>query len=126
MYFTTISAIALFCLGWRTITDEGMILYFLRKPFENLTEEIENKQNIYNSMKGLLSKNDESEANSYIFKLKLLLFVLKPLILCITCMASIWGIPIYIYLNGISVEIIPCIISASFVQTFIWRLYEKL
>lgn len=32
-----IALVSLFCLGWRTITSDGAILNFLRKPFENVT-----------------------------------------------------------------------------------------
>ena len=32
----TIVIQSLFCLGFRTIISEGMILHFIRKPFENM------------------------------------------------------------------------------------------
>ena len=96
--FLNIALISIFCLGWRTITDEGKILYFLRKPFENL-------------------KGWKQE-------------VMKPVILCCACMASVWGTVIYWIFNygefaviGI-VSWIVCVVAASFVNSFGWSLLE--
>ena len=126
MYFISIAVISLFCLGWRTITDEGMIFYFLRRPFEGLHEEIVNKQTILLDMDLILSKEDKKHSIRNIRKLKFIFYIMKPFVLCITCMASVWGIPLYIYINGIGIELIPCIISASFIQTFIWNIHAKI
>lgn len=95
--FKTTLIIVFFCLGWRIITSEGQIFYFIRKYFEDRTEN------------------------------KFFLTIGKPFVLCITCMASIWGSSIYLYLNNfVFFDWAICCISASFIQTFIWKLYVKL
>ncbi len=98
-----IAIISGFCLGWRTVTDDGSILYFLRAPFED----VENPW---------------------------ALFILKPIILCVKCMPSFWGIAIYLSLNhwgniqGMYIEqwivLIICVISSSFVSAYLWSKYE--
>lgn len=103
-----------FCLGLTIITQEGQLLYFVRKPFVDLDIMIENFQALK------LSK-------CKIFFLKLKYFIGKPLIGCITCMASVWGAAIFLSLNDFDlVKLIINCISASFIQTFIWELYKKI
>ena len=126
-YLYSILVIVLFCLGWNTITQQGMIFYFLRRPFEGLFDEITNKEAILKSVQGkrILEGNEFKLAKSYLRNLKVSYYIVKPIVLCITCMASVWGIPIYLYLNGFNAMLFPAIISASFIQTFIWNLYDK-
>jgi len=112
-----------FCLGWRIVTDEGQLLYFIRKPFENIESLLENKQNLY-------AATNSSHLAKQIKKLKVKLYLAKPFVLCITCFGSIWGAAVYVTLNGIDVDHIPNLIinsvAASFIQTFIWVRYQKL
>ena len=102
----TLIATVLFCLGWRMVTDEHQIFYFIRKYFYHKAHEQKGGENKY------------------------WIFIGKPLVLCITCLASFWGTIVFVCINGISVELIPTLIfnciSASFIQTFIWTLYGKL
>lgn len=79
--------ISLFCLGLRTILSDGMILHFIRKPFEG--------------KKGP-GKYD---------------YLLKPVILCVVCFASVWGASVFITLNGWDKmpELIICCISSTFI-----------
>lgn len=35
--FKTVAAISAFCLGLRMVTDKGMLLYWLRRPYERAT-----------------------------------------------------------------------------------------
>lgn len=99
--------ISAFCLGWRTITDDGSVLYFLRSPFEEV-------------------KNAWA------------LFFLKPIILCVKCMPSFWGVLVYLSLNhhevlhgdlvgfthGDLAVLIIAVISSSFVSAYAWSKYE--
>jgi hypothetical protein len=95
--YNSIALTVAFCLGWRTVTSEGQLLYFIRKFFE---DRIDNKA----------------------FE-----FIGKPFVLCITCMASIWGVIIYTLLNEFSlVECIVSCVSSSFIQTYIYKKYVKL
>ena len=122
----------LFCLGWNIVTSENNLLYFIRKPFEKAVDNIE----VYTDRLNMLSRfsNDTLHAVSWlkktILKNKIIYYIGKPFVLCITCYASIWGLVIYITLNGLSMNAIPFIIinsvSASFLQTFIYKLYAKL
>lgn len=98
-----IAIISAFCLGWRTVTDDGSILYFLRAPFE----EVENAW---------------------------ALFFLKPVLLCVKCMSSFWGVLVYLFLNhwgdipGMYLEewivLGICVIASSFVNAYVWSKYE--
>lgn len=112
-----------FCLGWRIVTDEGQLLYFIKKPFENIPHQLEANEEIYLSFKNPTIKNR-------IKILKIKLYIAKPFIICITCFGSLWGAAVYITLNGFDVNHIPHLIinsvAASFIQTYIWEKYEKL
>ena len=122
MYFETLLATVLFCLGWRMVTDEGQILNFLRKTFDKAWDNIdfyENKIQVLDCThyKRLLKLN------------KFIAYIGKPLVTCITCLSSVWGVSVFVALNGINGSLIlPIIfnsIAAAFIQTFIWSLYVK-
>lgn len=110
----------LFCLGWRIITDEGQLLYSIRKLFEDIESDYD-----YHLER---EKNFGEKINNYKkFTSKLLMFVGKPFVICITCMSSFWGCLIYWYMTTEFIIInmgINCI-CASFIQTFIWVLYSN-
>lgn len=115
-----------FCLGWRIVTSEGQILYFIRKPFDAIDLDYDNEK------LGLAKRFDKSlvdELKRSLLKHKLMYYFGKPFVLCITCFASIWGVTVFVALNGLTKDlIIPLILnsfSASFIQTFIWSIYAK-
>lgn len=125
--FTLFFTIA-FCLGLRISSDGdyknkwGQVLYFIRKPFDKAHDRIEfygnkNKLSPNKYYKNLMSINQA------------IVWLGKPLITCITCMASFWGVVIFTKLNGFNSELItPLILNsfgASFIQTFIWSLYSR-
>ncbi len=117
-----------FCLGWRTITDEGMLLYFIRKPFDKAFNEI----SIIKDKIELASKFEKPlvrKLKCTLLRHKLIATIGKPFVLCITCFASVWGVSVFVALNGLDESlIIPLILncfSAAFIQTLIWNLYEK-
>lgn len=122
MIETLIMTIA-FCLGWNIITSKGNLLYFLRKPFENMHDNLEMQEELY-----LTFKNPTVKKRIKILKVKL--YLAKPFVLCITCFGSLWGTVVYTSLNGIDLQHIPHLIincvAASFIQTYIWIKYEKL
>jgi hypothetical protein len=95
--FYVICSISAFCLGWRMITSEGMILGWLREWCI---------EHMYH-------------------------FIAKPFILCITCMASIWGTVIFwcfdaclnIHVDVFTLlEWILCCVVCAFINTFVWQL----
>jgi hypothetical protein len=111
-----------FCLGWNLTLGEHQIFNFIRKPFDGLDDIIENKKELYKVFpKKYLKRN--------ILFLEMQYFIVKPLILCITCMASIWGVAVFVILEGFNISLIPYLIlncfAASFLQTFIWSFYVR-
>ena len=86
--------ISLAIVGLRMVSSKGMILYFLREPFENLTGW---KQ-----------------------------YVMKPFILCTTCMASVWTIAISYSYYSISRYTIIQIFIVACLNSIIFAYYEKL
>lgn len=122
-FLFTLFCTVVFCLGLNMTLSEGNIFYFIRKPFEGLYDEIENKVDLYKTFK----PDSVQVVEFYYMKIKY--FILKPTILCITCMASIWGVAMFVTLNGFANELIPYLIinsfAASFIQTFIWNLYVR-
>jgi len=120
-----------FCLGFRIITDENQIFYFLRKPFVNIGDKIEKNKDRINAIRNY---NPVSREVDFLLKQNwlngILLYLGKPLVTCITCTASFWGFIVFYSLNGINYSLINDLIlncvSASFIQTFIWKSYERL
>lgn len=112
-----------FCLGLNICLSDGNILYFIRKPFVSLEANLDNKKLHY-----LNFHPDMTEVIWYWLS-RLLLFILTPVILCITCMASVWGTIVFVLLEGFNDQlIVPLVlncVAASFIQTFIWSLYVK-
>jgi hypothetical protein len=135
----TIITISAFCLGLRTITDDGMILWFARKPYDYTTKILQTiAVDIYNNKKLRESCGKEKQIEiqwtldclrtEKIF-FKVLLYLMKPIIGCCACFASVWGLFVFYSLNGLSTdlwkEIIICCISASFINYFCWTYLEK-
>ena len=100
--------ISLATLGFRAITSNGMILYFLRKPFDIITE------NSYLEIK-------QPKIN------KIILHLAKPFITCVTCMASMHTLIYYPILVGTYDKYtIPVMLMVAFINTITWELYQKL
>lgn len=118
---TTLIITVAFCLGWRIVTDEGNLLYFIRKPFESIQENVEMNEELYAAF-----KNPEVLKRLKVLRLKM--YFAKPFVLCITCFGSIWGALVYLSLTDTIVisHLIINSISASFIQTYIWIAFEKL
>ncbi len=122
MIYSTLISTVLFCLGLRIVSEEGNLLYFLRKPFEKAYSKKEYWENRY-SIKA--NKYYKHWSNIY----GAIAYIGKPLITCITCMSSVWGVTVFIMLNGFSEPLIYLMVlnsfAAAFIQTFIWSLYAK-
>jgi len=111
--------ISLAICGLRMVSSKGMILEFLRMPYEWLLCEVEeiSKFNKLHSIDSTLLET---------WKYKILIYILKPLIGCTTCMASVWTLIIeYSYFklswwSVITVFIVACM------NSIIFALYEKL
>lgn len=108
-YWETIFRISIFCLGLRAISDDGMVLFPLRKYFIDRYERFD----------------------------KMKINIAKPIILCCTCMSSVWGTQIWwgtfvIKYNLHQVDFhwytipvfIASIISCSFINWLGWSVLE--
>lgn len=127
--FETLFWTVFFCLGLRVVTDEGKLLYFLREPFDYSYKQYEYKTELLKLAAIRQDKSSVDELKSSLLRHKLIVYIGKPLITCITCMASIWGISVFVTLNGLNENLIAPLIfnsfAASFIQTFIWSFYAK-
>lgn len=120
----TIFLISLFCCGLSVISSPGKVLYFLRQPLDALETQIVTWQQ---SLLLFINSNQQTLLN--IKRAKLLLNVFTPIILCCTCMASFWGIVIFILLHGFAVSMIKymviCCIGAAFTNAFFISKYNQ-
>lgn len=142
-YLFSLLFISFFCLGWRTITDTGKILYFIRAAFETRaigTETIQYNQ--WNTLSAEEKKtyvpNKTTGDTSRIEYTRPIYYQAPvwahPLVLCVACMASFWGTIMYWNLflfvhynlhlldfDGVLFFFIPVIISCSFVNSLLWK-----
>ena len=119
-----------FALGWRIITSPGKLLYFIRAFFEGIEKDLD----IFDSRISVAKSFDKSNSEIQELKVKrgitaIIYAIGTPLVLCITCFASVWGVSVFGALNGLSVALLPYLViaclSAAFIQTFIWNIYAK-
>lgn len=126
---TTLFWTVSFCLGWRIITDEGQLLNFIKKPFEYSLKQIEHLENLI-ELRSKFEKTLVSKLKSELLRHKLIVQIGKPIVLCITCFASVWGVSVFIALNGLDESLaIPLIlnsVASAFIQTFIWKIYDRI
>ena len=92
----TIILISIASLGFRCITDKGMIFYFLRQPF------------------------DSPDCPSW------LKYAMKPFILCSTCMASVHTLVWWPILEGkYSIETVLVMLAVAFLNTLLYSIIKK-
>lgn len=114
--FETIILITMASLGFRCITDKGMIFYFLRKPVDNWKKIVEN-------MKDLTKKEDVFFRRCF----QVLIYCMKPIILCGTCMSSVHTLIWWPILQGeYNAFTIVTMLSVAFLNTFLYLIIEKL
>lgn len=143
--------ISLASLGVRAITDKGMIFYFLRKPFDKLQErkkrlnregdeilsKIEDIENeLRETPKGVYAKNRTLEMENLYdehhkivdkdpYKYNWLLHIMKPFLLCSTCMASVHTLIWYPILTGeFTYKLILVMLIVAILNTVGWLLVE--
>jgi hypothetical protein len=127
----TIIITSIFCNGWSIITDEGNVLYFIRKPFERAIDNLEHYQNRLIIVNRFDSCNKELKKyiRLKIFQNNIIYYIGKPFVLCITCYSSVWGASVFIAMNGISINTIPYLVinsvAAAFLNTLIYKHYVK-
>lgn len=113
----TLFCTVFFCLGLTLTSQEGYALYFIRKPFDLAYEKYEQLQQL-------------KHKGWRLYFYKSVFYLSKPIITCITCMASIWGVFWFVHISQVlTLHLLPYMLlncfAASFIQTFIWRLYER-
>lgn len=103
----TIAIQVLFCLGLRQLLSDGMILHFIRKPFQY--DHHKEVMNVFLKW-GIAYKKED------IKKSKVLHFILKPFILCVVCFSSVWGGSVFIALHGfLPIPLIISCVSTAFI-----------
>jgi len=116
--------ISLACTGLRISSDKGMILYFLRWPYEYLQQckkDSDHACTTYPSTSAtyLISSRDR-------VMYQFLIYILKPLIGCITCMASVYTIVMELTFWNLSWWTIPTIFIVATMNSIIFSTYNKL
>ena len=115
--------ISMFCLGLRTLFSDGMILHFLREPFE-----YDSHSKVMNLFRRKLQRMALSgvddltkQRKRYLRLSEKLNFYLKPFLLCVICFSSVWGGSVFIVLHGLHFipELIICCISSAFILKLI-------
>lgn len=117
----TIIVQVLFCLGLKTIMSEGMILNFIKKPFEYQPDS-KTMNFLRDRLQRRALKGEEGllEVRRQYTKLSnKIAFFLKPILLCVVCFSSFWGGLVFIFLHGLQYEIILCCISSAFLLQFV-------
>lgn len=95
----TTAIISLTVLGARTVTDEGMIGFPIRRWVLRWSKPSVFRENL-----------------------------MKPIILCCVCMPSVWGLGIHYLLHGwVNIQHYPLeALSAAFINAVLWNVYEIL
>ena len=124
--FETILLITFASLGFRAITDKGMILYFIRSPFDRLSDR--KKEIDIRILKIAEESSEDSVEFKDVFKsfsIKFVLYMMKPVMLCSTCMASLHTLLWYYLLNlQFNMLTIVVMLSVAFLNTLLWSLTQ--
>lgn len=109
--------ISLYCVGLRIISSKGMILYFLRKPYEWINTRRDAAE-MFKDEKDWKAGKIETlfyEVGTY---------VLKPLIGCVVCMGSFWTIIIELTYFNLSLSTLLLIFIVCAMNGIIYGMYE--
>jgi len=139
-------------LGFRCITGKGMILYFLRKPFDDMSNRLKTHKAKREKWEGYIAsrhetitkhgknipeihtkgfKDDIEMAKQELLELgskryyEIILYIMKPILLCSTCMASVHTLIWFPYLTGhISWDIVLVSLIVAFFNTLFYSIVE--
>lgn len=109
--------ISLAIVGLRVVSSKGMILYFLRMPYEYCISALDFYDAIYDC-------NHKARIKKIQFKT--LIYILKPIIGCCTCMASVYTITIDYYYFELTEWTVLSIFMVATLNSIIFSLYERL
>jgi hypothetical protein len=163
--------ISLAIVGLRIISSPGMILYFLRKPYDRLSDKMRNHNQTLGRLNTQITKNkaliilvendkpvntvggevkilEGSEKENTILKTEkamrelkgelsvtkktigkteLFIYLLKPVIGCCTCMASVWTLVLLpIFYTGIDFKIPVIMLIVAAFNSLIYAAYERI
>lgn len=124
----TMIIVSTFCNGLHMISQKGMIFYFLRRWIDHKHED-----------NSAMLKDERIPFEEYEARERVL-DVWNPIIMCVTCMASVWGTIIFIamYIAGFYPEVAPyyvgtffvmwatIVIGSSYLNTLLYRICERL
>jgi hypothetical protein len=106
--FILITSLAI--CGLYLSSQPGMILHFITRNFEG---------------QYLCPTDRDLMGNGYEKKVNRLKAIGMPIILCPTCMASVWGFTSYwFYFGHIDWMVIPCIFALAFTNSLLIELYD--
>lgn len=157
--FETIILISMASLGFRCITDKGMIFYFLRQPFDKISErkkaiekEILEAKKLQETYQKIVDSNIKEFGKDHLYtsmykdhqskifaartiivmsqspaKYDWLIYCMKPVILCGTCMSSVHTLIWWPILVGeYTLFTIVTMLSVAFLNTLLYLIIEKL
>jgi len=137
--------ISLLSLGFRAITGKGMIFYFMREWLDKKSQWKQNRiEDIQKCQARIESLNKREIDAKYMKELEninmaktiledvnlkkhdILLYCMKPVILCSTCMASVHTLIWFpILTNEFTFDVVPVMLMVAIMNTLIWSLIEK-
>lgn len=112
--------VSLFCFGLYITTEEGMLLHFLKKPYDRNYEKLELAKQ--RKLAGFSSPLGEIKRRT------ILDAILTPIIGCIICFGSFWTLVWYTLFYGFSMPhiLVLSMFIVSGLNALIIALYSKL
>lgn len=115
--------ISLVCVGLRIMYRKGMVLHFLRKPYEYLQDKTIQLNRLCKWRKYIANRNLYKR---YLIIDNLLILILKPFVGCIICFASVYTIIMEIYAyNGLNKATPIIMLIVVTLNSIIYGIYEK-
>lgn len=120
--------ISFFCVGLRIVSGKGMILYFIRKPYERL----DRFKKIMSKRSQLLYKIYWNKAGVILSirkvqRMNIFYWILKALVGCVTCMGGIWTLVIDpLYFQKLDKWTFLTIFIVCCMNTIIYNINERL
>lgn len=119
--------ISLFCVGLRIISRKGMILYFLRMPYESIKKEIKFIRKL-NKQKKWLTQEENLFSGllkiCYVLNMAIIRFILKASIGCVTCMSGTYTIILELSYYSLSKWTVLTIFIVACLNSIIYGIYE--
>lgn len=119
--------ISLFCVGLRIVSSKGMILSWLRFPYESINKEIKFIRKL-NKQKKWLTQEENLFSGllkiCYVLNMAIIRVILKAVIGCVVCMGSFWTIIIELTYFKLSLSTLLLIFIVCAMNGIIYAMYE--